>query len=61
MFNMEKIYKMRYLISVPFYSDNLKEVNEAMDKIAESIEVPYVSVSVENDKGKRTFINEKEY
>jgi len=58
---MEKIYKMRYLISVPFYSDNLKEVNEAMDKIAESIEVPYVSVSVENDKGKRTFINEKEY
>jgi hypothetical protein len=58
---MEKIYKMRYLISVPFYSDNLKEVNEAMDKIAESIEVPYISVSVENDKGKRTFINEKEY
>lgn len=61
MFNMEKIYQMRYLISVPFYSDTLKEVNEAMDKIAESIEVPYISVSVENDKGKRTFINEKEY
>ena len=58
---MEKIYQMRYLISVPFYSDTLKEVNEAMDKIAESIEVPYISVSVENDKGKRTFINEKEY
>ena len=52
---------MRYLISVPFYSDTLKEVNEAMDKIAESIEVPYVSVSVEDDEGKRTFINEKEY
>ena len=61
MFNMEKIYQMRYLISVPFYSDTLKEVNEAMDKIAESIEVPYVSVSVEDDEGKRTFINEKEY
>ncbi len=61
MFNMEKIYQMRYLISVPFYSDTLKEVNEAMDKIAESIEVPYISVSVENDEGKRTFINEKEY
>jgi hypothetical protein len=58
---MEKIYQMRYLISVPFYSDTLKEVNEAMDKIAESIEVPYVSVSVEDDEGKRTFINEKEY
>lgn len=58
---MEKIYKMRYLINVPFYSDTLKEVNEAMDKIAESIEVPYISVSVENDEGKRTFINEKEY
>jgi uncharacterized membrane protein len=58
---MEKVYKMRYIISIPFYAEGLEEVEEAMSKIAKAIEVPYMSVSLQDGEGKRSFIMDKEY
>ena len=59
---------MRYLISVPFYADRIKDVNQAMDDIAEAIGVPYISVSSQFDedehkaRGERIkFLHDKEY
>ena len=40
--------EQRYTISVPFYAEHLHEVNVAMDKIAKAIDVPYISVSVQD-------------
>jgi tagatose-1,6-bisphosphate aldolase len=59
---MEKIYKMRYIISIPFYAEGLQEVEQAMDKIAKAVEVPYISVSSQDGTtGKRTWEGDYEY
>jgi hypothetical protein len=52
---------MRYLINIPFYADDLQEVTQAMDKVAEAIGVEYVSLSCQHEDGKREFITDKEY
>ena len=57
-----KIGKMRYIINVPFYADNLQEVTQAMDKVAEAIGVEYISLSSQDETtGKRNFLTDKEY
>ncbi len=53
---------MRYIINVPFYADNLQEVTQAMDKVAEAIGVEYISLSSQDETtGKRNFLTDKEY
>ena len=53
---------MRYIISIPFYAKGLQEVEQAMDKIAKAIEVPYISVSSQDGTtGKKKWEGDKEY
>ena len=52
---------MRYIISIPFYAKGLQEVEQAMDKIAKAIEVPYISVSSQDGTtGKKKWEGDKE-
>jgi len=37
----------RFLISIPYYADSEEEVTLVMDKIAKTIDVPYISVSTQ--------------
>jgi len=53
--------EQRYTISVPFYAEHLHDVNVAMDKIAKAIDVPYVSVSVQDQDYSTTFVESREY
>ena len=53
--------EQRYIISVPFYAEDMNDVNVAMDKIAEAIEVPYISVSVQDQDHVITFLQSREY
>ncbi len=53
--------EQRYTISVPFYAEHLHEVNEAMDKIAKAIDVPYISVSVQDQDYVTTPVESREY
>jgi hypothetical protein len=53
--------EQRYIISVPFYAEDMDDVNVAMDKIAEAIDVPYISVSVQDQDYVTTFVESREY
>ena len=53
--------EQRYTISVPFYAEHLHDVNVAMDKIAKAIDVPYISVSVQDQDYVTTFVESREY
>ena len=52
----------RFIISIPYYAEDVSEVREAVKKLAEAIEVPYASISTQcsSDDYKTIFVESVE-
>tara|TARA_R100000951_G_scaffold93126_2_gene81659 strand:+ start:846 stop:1100 length:255 start_codon:yes stop_codon:yes gene_type:complete len=52
----------RFIISIPYYAEDVSEVREAVKKLAEAIDVPYASIHSQcsSDNYKTIFLEEVE-
>ena len=52
----------RFIISIPYYAEDVSEVREAVKKLAEAVEFPYASIHSQfsSDNYKTIFLEEVE-